>query len=261
MRSAVNQANNTYSTSTANAGQYGGSASGINGQITPFLENRLNNAPGYSQADMSSMLANTLGSSGGATSGLNGQAALQMGRTRNDAGFGSALDAAARERTKANAGIAEGIQGSNADLKQTQSNNAEKMLQGLYGTDVGAQEGALNTANGATDAAVSANKTGWLQNTLGIVNAISGAGQTAAGLGFKPGCWIAAELYGGWDDPRTIDVRRWIFGDFAKTYIGGIACAVYLAAGERTAQFIREHRWARKPFRKLFDMALSKARA
>jgi hypothetical protein len=182
MRSAVNNANATYATSTGTAGQYGGDAAGINGQITPFLENRLNNAPGYSQSDMSSMLASTLGSSGGATSGLNGQAALQMGRTRNDAGFGSALDAAARDRTKTNAGIAEGIQGNNADLKQTQSNNAAKMLQGLYGTDVGAQSEAANTAVGANNSSIAGNQTGWLQNVLGIASAITGGGNAAANI-------------------------------------------------------------------------------
>ena len=121
------------------------------------------------------MLANAMGGAGGSTSGITGQANLQAGRSRNDAGFSTALSEAARDRTAAAAHSSEGIAADNANLKQDQSNNAAKMLQGLYGTDVGAQEGALNTANGATEAGIEAGKSGWLQNAEGI-------GNTAASL-------------------------------------------------------------------------------
>jgi hypothetical protein len=175
MRSSVNNANNTYNTATGNATQYGDQASGINGQLTPFLEQRLNNPQGYSQQDLGAMLANTLGSSGGATSGITGQANSTAARTRNDAGFGSALDAAARSRTQANAGAAEGIASNDAGVKLQQQSDAAKMLQGMYGTDVGAQQDAMNQQIGATNAATDASKTGWLQNAEGVTNSLSNA--------------------------------------------------------------------------------------
>lgn len=259
-RAAAGQAQGTYNTDVNNAAQYGGDASAIGGQLTPFLMQRLTNPQGYSQQDMGAMLANAMGSAGGATSGITGQANLQAGRSRNDAGFSSALDAAARSRTQAAAQASEGVAANNANLKQDQQNNAAQMLQGLYGTDVGAQSNAMNNENAATNALTSASSTGWLQNMNGIISAVSGAGNAAGNLGYKPGCWVAAELYGGWNDPRTVDVRRWIFGDFAKTPIGRVACALYLQFGERLAEMIRVHRWMRRPFKELFDCALRKAR-
>jgi hypothetical protein len=181
-RSAQGQAQSTYNTDTQNASQYGGDASAIGGQLTPFLMQRMLNPQGYSQGDMGAMLSNAMGSAGGATSGITGQANLQAGRSRNDAGFSSALDAAARSRTQAAAGQSEGIAAQNAGLKQDQQNSAAKMLQGLYGTDVGAQSDAMNNENQATQTGVEAGKSGWLQNMTGILNSINGAASGAGAL-------------------------------------------------------------------------------
>src|SRR6185312_14491246 len=122
----------------------------------------------------------------GATSGITGQANLQAGRARNDAGFSTALDDAARQRTEAAAQTSEGVAANNANLKQDQSNNAARMLQGLYGTDVGAQNEALNTANQATQTGIEAGKSGWLQNLTSILSAINGSASAAGNLGWKP---------------------------------------------------------------------------
>lgn len=181
-RAAQGQANSTYNTATNNAATYGGDASSIGGQLTPFLMQRLTNPQGYSQGDMGAMLANAMGSAGGATSGITGQANLQAGRSRNDAGFSSALDAASRSRTQAAAGASEGIAANNANVKQDQQNNAAKMLQGLYGTDVGAQDANLNTANSATNTSIAAGQSGWLQNMMGILGTLNGSASSSAQL-------------------------------------------------------------------------------
>ena len=55
------------------------------------------------------------------------------------------------------------------------------MLQGLYGTDVGAQNDALNTANQATQTGIEAGKSGWLQNMNAIISTLAGAATGAAG--------------------------------------------------------------------------------
>ena len=185
-RQQQGQANQTFGTATGNAAQYGGNASAIGGTLTPFLTQRLLHPEGYSQGDMGAMLANAFGSAGGATSGITGQANLQAGRARNDAGFSTALDDAARQRTEAAAQTSEGVAANNANLKQDQSNNAARMLQGLYGTDVGAQNDALNTANQATRAGIEAGQSGWLQNLTGVLSAINGSASAAGNLGWKP---------------------------------------------------------------------------
>lgn len=185
-RQQVGQANDTFKTATGNAAQYGGNASAIGGNLTPFLTQRMLNPQGFSQGDMGAMLANAFGSAGGATSGITGQANLQAGRSRNDAGFSTALDDAARQRAAAAAQTSEGIAANNANLKQDQSNNAARMLQGLYGTDVGAQNEALNTANQATQTGIEAGKSGWLQNMTNLLSAINGSAAAAGNMGFKP---------------------------------------------------------------------------
>jgi hypothetical protein len=177
-RQQQQQASQTFGSATNNANTYGGDASQIGGTLTPFLTQRLTNPQGYSQGDMGAMLANAMGSAGGATSGITGQANLQAGRSRNDAGFSSALDSAARQKTAASAQASEGVAANNANLKQDQSNNAAKMLSGLYGTDVGAQDSALNTANQATATGIQAGQSGWLQNLTGIMGSV---GQLAGG--------------------------------------------------------------------------------
>lgn len=174
-RQQVGQSNQNFNSASGNAANYGGAASGIGGTLTPFLTQRLLKPSGYSQGDMGAMLANAFGSAGGVTSGITGQANLESGRSRNDAGFSTALAEAARARTSAAAHTSEGIAADNANLKQDQSNNAAKMLQGLYGTDVGAQEGALNTANSATQTGIEAGKSGWLQNMNAIITTLAGA--------------------------------------------------------------------------------------
>lgn len=180
MRSAVNQAQNVQSTDATNAANYGSNASNINAQLMPFLTSRLNNPQGYSQGDLGSMLANTLGSSGGATSGITGQGNLEAGRTRNAAGLSTALGDAARTRMKTNAGAAEGIASDNATLKQNQSSDAAKMLAGLYGTNTGAQSDAMNNRVGAINAETTAGQSGWLQNTLAIWKQLQESGNTVA---------------------------------------------------------------------------------
>ncbi len=60
-------------------------------------------------------------------------------------------------------------------MKLSQQSEAAKMLQWLYGTDVGAQDSALNTANSATQTGIEAGKSGWLQNAMNIITTLSNA--------------------------------------------------------------------------------------
>ena len=73
------------------------------------------------------------------------------------------------------------------------------------------------------------------------------------------GCWIAAEIYGGWLNPRTVLVRTWLNREFKKKTAGRITMALYLRFGERIAGLIRRHPALKVFFRPLFDMALRKA--
>lgn len=191
MRATQSQANTTYNNSTNAAAGYGAAGNTINSQLTPFLLQRLNNPQGYSQGDMTAMLSSALGSEGGSTSGIAGQAEQQAARTRNDAGFGAALAEAARDRAKNLASTSSGIATQNAQLKQQQQSDAARMLQGLYGTDVNAQQGMTGQANQAIQNEIDASKTGWLQNMSGFLGTLGslggGAGAVLSGLGKRNG--------------------------------------------------------------------------
>ena len=84
---------------------------------------------------------------GGSNAGATGQAGLMAARTRN---IGSGQATAANASTKAGENLSEintGIQSKNADLKAKQQQAGLSGLEHMYGTDVGAGEGALGISN------------------------------------------------------------------------------------------------------------------
>jgi hypothetical protein len=94
-----------------------------------------------------------------------------------------------------------------------------------------------------------------------VLSALGGAAGGAGGLmtGLKAPCWVAAEVYNGWLDPRVDMVRRWIFGEFRKTFFGRVVSNVYLNCGELVASAIRRCPVLRHPFKALFDCALRRS--
>lgn len=74
------------------------------------------------------------------------------------------------------------------------------------------------------------------------------------------GCWVAAEIFGGWDDARTVVVRDWIFGDFRERWYGKVPAWLYLRFGERLAAQIRERGWLRAIVTPVFEAALKAAK-
>jgi hypothetical protein len=123
---------------------------------------------------------------------------------------------------------------------------------GVYATSLGGQNSTLETAQQGADAQTAAND--------GMIDAGMTAAGTAAGGYFTGKCWIAAELYGGWDDPRTVLVRRWVRDDLPKTWLGRIADAAYGRWGEQYAVRIKTHRIERAIMQHVFDCALMAAR-
>lgn len=67
------------------------------------------------------------------------------------------------------------------------------------------------------------------------------------------GCWVAAELYGGWLLPETVSIRQWL----ARTCWMKPFCWFYLRFGERWASAIKKHSLLRRITKSLFDRFLS----
>ena len=174
MRSAVNQASDAYNQANNTSATLGGEAQGIGANLTPFLTQEMLHPQGIGQTGLSAETGAALAGAGGAMSAFNGEAAQRAGVSRNAGGFQAALDDASRQRMKAAAGASEGIQAQNENLKQTQQQEGAKGLQGMYGTDTSGMLDSQGQEANDINAEVNANKTGWLQNALGLTDSVSG---------------------------------------------------------------------------------------
>lgn len=180
MRNAVNQANQAEQGAVNTANTLGGEAQGIGANLTPFLTQEMLHPQGIGQTGLAAETAAGMAGAGGAASGLTGVANQRAAVSRNAGGFSAALDQAARERSKAAAGASEGIQAGNEQEKLQQQQEGARGLGNLYGTDTSGMLQSQGQEANDINAEVDANKTGWLQNTLAIINTlkpgISGGG-------------------------------------------------------------------------------------
>ena len=182
LRSAVSQATNAANTASATGAQYGSQASADNAQLFPFLTRELNNPQGYTQQQKGSMLGAAAGGAGGATAGLTTEANLASARNRNSGGFSGALDEAARQQGKNMANISEGIAANDANLQQTNQQNAAKGLANQFGMNSEAQLKAMGLVPEDIQAEIAGNKTGWFQNFNELLQTLNGSANAAGGL-------------------------------------------------------------------------------
>ena len=174
MRSAVNQASDTYNQANNTSATLGGEAQGIGANLTPFLTQEMLHPEGLGQTGITAETSADLGGAGGAMSAFNGEASQRAGASRNAGGFQAALDDASRQRMKAAAGASEGIQAQNENLKQTQRQEGVHGLQGMYGTDTSGMLESQGQEANDINAEANAGKSGWLQNALGLTDSVSG---------------------------------------------------------------------------------------
>jgi hypothetical protein len=223
--------------------------------------------------------ANPYGQGGAYQTAVN-QSTANTADAASQAAAQQAQGAAVRTGQNASGGVAAGQAANEANTRnlmaQQAQNNASRISQGaaynaeaLKASEVpatleanlsGQQAGAGNTALGTQQKAA---ETPSLGEELmgGVLSAGSAfAGGFGGGLG-KSACWIAAELYGGWNEPRTELVRLWLNQVFRKRWYGGLVMAAYKRWGERVAAGLKKPRhilW-RNAFRTLFDAALAEA--
>ena len=165
--------------------------------------------------------------------------AMQQDNTRK---LGAGEAQATADRLAAGAGYNQ-----NVTTLSEQPASFEAQLSGMEG---GLANGALGTQEQASQQPSFLDELG-----NGLINGAAGAGAAYAGKG----CWIAAELYGGWHDRRTILLREWIFGPFAERWYGAPLAKAYLRFGERLAGSVRRFRLVRGLMRVVFDAALRRA--
>ena len=123
-----------------------------------------------------------------------------------------------------------------------------------------------NAGNAALGEQVKAGETPSFMEELGAGMIQAGANFAGGfGQGMAKGCWVAAELYGGWLDDRTILFRTWLAREYARRWYGRLLIRLYARWGERLAARIRRRDWVgirlRSICERVFGAGLSRARA
>lgn len=184
------------------------------------------------------------------------QAAHGMGAT--PAGYNANQQREAyQDQAQNNAANYSGLFGQQHNEALNQYQNANSMLSnnstGASSLSLQGNTNAAGNYNGLYGTASQQTPTA-LGTVLGTVGTLAGAaGQAFSG---KVPCWCAAEVFGGWHEPRTVIVRRWLQENFAGTRLYNL----YAQYGERWAAVMRRHRSVRWFFTRLFNHFLRLAR-
>jgi hypothetical protein len=265
----LSTANANQATNETNAqSEFGDTQNAIgnyNNQLAKFVSGNPYTAGGEYDSTINTGLANTSDAGSNSLKGALQSQSLRTGQNSaaDAATAASGAQANTRDLSSSMATAQQGRIGAEAGYNQTALGASSTPIganQSLYGTASGAAQGDLGTA-----ASTAATPGFW--DTLGDSLAstpgdfASGVGKgVGTALGAQIGCWVAAELYGGWDDSRVILLREWIFGPFQReSRIGYFLAAFYIRHGFEIAAAIRRNRVLRKCVKMIFDKALVRA--
>lgn len=180
-RALQKQGTNAATGASSTAGSYGTQAGTIAGTLVPQLTRMATNPAGLNPTDLNQLSVANQQAAGGAAASNANQAQLRATRSNNVGSLSSVLDSNARNKMATLADAANKTQVYNSNLKNEQQQSALKGLQGIYGTDVGAQIGSQGQVANDINAATNAGKSGWLQNTLGTISTITGGAKDVMG--------------------------------------------------------------------------------
>jgi hypothetical protein len=169
------------------------------------------------------------------------------------AGLEGEVAAGRRATTTAQAGLETTI----AQLKQAGYGQMANLFSGLSGQAATSMNQIIQSyqSTGQLTSQDIANLTqmgiqpGLFSNIMKGISTGVGAVVGIAGI-----CWIAAAIYGGWDDPRTIAVRSWLLNWEKRSLIGKVVVGLYRRFGERIAKSSKV-----RLLKPLFDIILRKA--
>jgi hypothetical protein len=159
-------------------GAYGANAANEGSALNPFFTQEMNAQHSLNPNQTDEMLTAAESGAGAATGAEQGALINNATRTGNATGVTKSLDEMARDKSKAAAGASEGIAAADVTGAKQLNQEGAAGMQGLYGTNVGAQLGAMKQANTDVETQQALNP-GWLKSTEGILGSLSGAAGTA----------------------------------------------------------------------------------
>jgi hypothetical protein len=227
--------------------------------LKPLLESQINNPTGFNAQELADLNANNVNTTGAQYANVQKQ--LDLANSSNNM-KGLTSGVAAGERASLQnmaagtvASNATNVELANAELAQQNKNTAQSELLGLESGTAGnaiSQGQVENTSesNAFNQANTEQQQSSQLMNT--IVGGVIGAGSAfATGGASMIGCWIAAEVYGDWSDPRVLRAREVIFG--TQSWGWRIVARLYLTHGERVARMVARSRTLKAIFKFAFD--------
>ena len=129
------------------AGQLGSNAATQGAHLNPFFTQEMNAKHSLDPNQQNELLTNAEAGAGGAFGGAEGMINANAARTGNATTLTKSLDEMAREKAKSAAGASEGIAAQDITGAKALNQQGAAGLQGLYGTNVSGQLGAMKQAN------------------------------------------------------------------------------------------------------------------
>jgi hypothetical protein len=139
------KANEAQATGLAN--QLGTAQTAEGQKLNPFFTNEMNATHEFDPSQTNELLTAAEAGSGGAFGGAEGEMKANAARTGNATSLTKSLDEMARNRGKAAAGASEGIAAQDVTGAKELNQRGAAGMQGLYGTNVSGQLGAMKQAN------------------------------------------------------------------------------------------------------------------
>jgi hypothetical protein len=148
----------------------GTSATKEGDQLNPFFSREMNATHLYDPNQTNELLTNAEAGSGGAFGGAEGEIKANAARTGNATTLTKSLDELARDKAKTAAGASEGIAAQDVmGAKQLNQQGAAGM-QGLYGTNVSGQLGAMKQANEDVNTELATQPKDWASQLTSLAN-------------------------------------------------------------------------------------------
>lgn len=158
----LGQAKQNAATAENAVGQYGTNATAEGASLNPFFANEMTAKHSLSPDQQNEMLTAAEAGGGGAFGGAEGEMNANAARTGNATTLTKSLDEMARDKAKSAAGTSEGIAAEDVAGAKALNQQGAAGMQGLYGTNVNAQLGAMKQANADVGTEMQAQGPNWL---------------------------------------------------------------------------------------------------
>jgi len=176
------QARDAAKASSTAAGQYGSGAATEGAQLNPFFSQETRAMHSLDPNQQNELLTAAEAGSGGTFGGAEGEMKANAARTGNATTLNKDLAQMARDKAKVAAGASEGIAAQDVMGAKQLNQQGASGLQGLYGTNVNAQLGAMKQNNEDIKTEQATQGQNWLQQLDQIA---------------KFGGDVASDMYGG----------------------------------------------------------------